>query len=113
MISTRGLVWTLAIVLFWLSPLDPIPDFIPGGIIDDLIFTIFGIYQARKSHATAAGAEEVPNAAPSWSTAWLRRDGFQTVDERGVAGSAAPRVRPESVSQLENASCGTSSRSSS
>lgn len=40
-------IWIALVILYWIFPVDFIPDFVPvAGWIDDVLFSIFGVYKA-------------------------------------------------------------------
>lgn len=43
----RTVLWALAAIVYFLSPLDAIPDIFPGGYIDDIAFISFVVKRIR------------------------------------------------------------------
>lgn len=39
-------IWIGLVILYWFFPVDFIPDFVPAGWIDDVLFSIAAIYKA-------------------------------------------------------------------
>jgi uncharacterized membrane protein YkvA (DUF1232 family) len=43
----QAILWALAAIVYFLSPLDAIPDIFPGGYIDDIAFISFIVNRIR------------------------------------------------------------------
>jgi uncharacterized membrane protein YkvA (DUF1232 family) len=43
----QAILWALAAIIYFLSPLDAIPDILPGGYLDDIAFISFIVNRIR------------------------------------------------------------------
>ncbi|RZA09869.1 MAG: DUF1232 domain-containing protein [Proteobacteria bacterium] len=43
----QSILWALAAIIYFVSPIDAIPDFLPGGYLDDIAFISFIVARIR------------------------------------------------------------------
>jgi uncharacterized membrane protein YkvA (DUF1232 family) len=46
-VPTRSVFWAIFAILYFLSPIDLIPDFLPGGYLDDIAVITFVLKKIR------------------------------------------------------------------
>lgn len=45
--SKKVVIWSVVAILYFISPLDMIPDLLPGGLIDDVVLLTYVISRMR------------------------------------------------------------------
>jgi uncharacterized membrane protein YkvA (DUF1232 family) len=46
-VPRKSVLWALAAIIYFLSPIDIIPDFLPGGYLDDIAVIAFVVRRIR------------------------------------------------------------------
>jgi uncharacterized membrane protein YkvA (DUF1232 family) len=46
-VPRKSVLWALAAIIYFLSPIDLIPDFLPGGYLDDIAVIAFVVRRIR------------------------------------------------------------------